>query len=347
MSKSQDRYFNQNELVARATSADLEPGFSTVLENNFVERPDEFSSIFYNEDSFRELQSFQESLGAPALSNFFKVTMDLASSPPDATRQFPGDEVSGQEGSKLAGNLDQWLTSAGVLGPNDPKLRYEMLCNTAMLPGTSMSVSEEIGSRQGIKERFAVQREYTDISLGFYVSSDYKILKLFQEWMNYMNPLYVGQKGVPIPTAFPGGYPSNDESYAYHRFRYPDQYKKNLSVTKFERNLGTGGKKGGRYNISGVGRQGEEYKPDAMTYVFVNAFPISIEDIPLNYQAGQVLDCQVQFTYDRYYIVNSVGTAGKAPNPTGGELTQSNSRQPDMKSGKSRRGRFLQKLNSM
>ena len=265
MSKSQDRYFNQNELVARTTSADLES-----------------DSSFYNEDSFRELQSFQESLGAPALSNFFKVTMDLASSPPDATRQFPGDEVSGQEGSKLAGNLDQWLTSAGVLGPNDPKLRYEMLCNTAMLPGTSMSVSEEIGSRQGIKERFAVQREYTDISLGFYVSSDYKILKLFQEWMNYMNPLYVGQKGVPIPTAFPGGYPSNDESYAYHRFRYPDQYKKNLSVTKFERNLGTGGKKGGRYNISGVGRQGEEYKPDAMTYVFVNAFPISIEDIPLN-----------------------------------------------------------------
>tara|TARA_B100001250_G_scaffold405253_1_gene422465 strand:+ start:4206 stop:5240 length:1035 start_codon:yes stop_codon:yes gene_type:complete len=344
MSKSQNRYFNQNELVARTTSADMKSNSEQVLG---VSKSDQQTSLFYNQEALQEIQSFQESLGAPALSNFFKVTMDLASSPPDATRNFPGDEVSGQEGSKLAGNLDQWLTSAGVLGPNDPKLRYEMLCNTAMLPGTSMSVSEEIGSRQGIKERFAVQREYTDISLGFYVSSDYKILKLFQEWMNYMNPLYVGQQGVPIPTAFPGGYPSNDESYAYHRFRYPDQYKKNLSVTKFERNLGTGGSKGGRYNISGVGRQGEEYKPDAMTYVFVNAFPISIEDIPLNYQAGQVLDCQVQFTYDRYYIVNSVGTASKAPNPTGGELTQGNSRQPDMSSGKSSSGRFLQKLNAM
>jgi len=350
MAGHQSRYFKPSDLVARTTSSDLEPGFENILEDNFVDQPDKFVSLFYNKDSYRELQSFQEALGAPSLSNFFKLTMDIGAEPPEPIRQFPGDSSSGESLSssdRKAQGLNQWLTSAGVLGPNDSKQRYELLCNQAMLPGTSMNVSQEIGSRQGIVERFATQRQYTDISIGFYVSSDYKILRLFQEWMNFMNPLYVSQQGVTPPMAFPGGYPSNDEGYAYHRFRYPSQYKKNLAITKFEKNLGTGGDKGGRYNISAVGRKGESYTPDAITYVFVNAFPISIQDIPLNYQAGQILECQVEFTYDRYYIVNHIGDAAKPPNNQGGQITNGSDRQglPNMQGNKSS-GRFLQRLNA-
>lgn len=350
MAKAQSRYFNQSDLVARTTSSDLEPGFENILEDNFVEQPDKFVSLFYNKDSYREMQSFQEALGAPSLSNFFKVTMDIANEAPEAIRQFPGDSegLVIDSSEREAKGLNQWLTSAGVLGSKDPKIRYELLCNQAMLPGTSMAVSQEMGSRQGITERFATQRQYTDISIGFYVSSDYKVLRLFQEWMNFMNPLYVTQEGVTPPMAFPGGYPSNDEGYAYHRFRYPSEYKKNIAVTKFEKNLGTGGDKGGRYNISSVGREGESYKPDAITYVFVNAFPTSIQDIPLNYQAGQILECQVEFTYDRYYIVNHLGDASKPPNNQGGQLTQGSNRSglPNMQSGRSTSGRFLQRLNA-
>ena len=346
MAGQQSRYFKPSDLVARTTSSDLEPGYENILEDNSVNQADKFVSLFYNKDSYRELQSFQEALGAPSLSNFFKITMDIGSEPPEPIRQFPADSSAGQQitsDKRKAQGLNQWLTSAGVLGADDPKQRYELLCNQAMLPGTSMNVSQEIGSRQGITERFATQRQYTDISIGFYVSSDYKILRLFQEWMN---PLYVGQDGVRPDMASPGGYPSNDEAYAYHRFRYPSQYKKNLAVTKFEKNLGTG-VDGGRYNISSVGRSGESYTPDAITYVFVNAFPTSIQDIALNYQAGQNLECQVEFTYDRYYIVNHLGDAAKPPNNQGGQLTSGSDRQglSNMQGNKSK-GRFLQKLNA-
>ncbi len=345
MAKSQSRYFNKNDLVARTTSVDIKSNSEAILG---VPNSDKQISLFYNRDAFQEIQSFQEALGAPSLSNFFKVTLDISSDPPEAIRQFPGDSVGEviDSNERKANGLNQWLTSAGVLGPKDPKQRYELLCNQAMLPGTSMAVAQEVGSRQGITERFATQRQYTDISIGFYVSSDYKILRLFQEWMNFMNPLYVSQQGVTPPMAFPGGYPNNDESYAFHRFRYPSDYKKNIAVTKFEKNLGTGGAKGGRYNVSSVGREGQEYTPDAITYVFVNAFPTSIQDIPLNYQAGQILECQVEFTYDRYYIVNHLGDAAKPPLPTGGALTQPSNRDalPNMQSGKS--SSFLQRLNA-
>ena len=211
------------------------------------------------------------------------------------------------------------------------KERYELLANEAMLPGTSMSVAQEIGSRQGIRERFATQRSNTDISISFYLSNDYKILKLFQEWMNFMNPLYITQEGVRHTQGYPGGYPNHGESYAFHRQRHPHDYKRNIKITKFERDFkpekrddvitsidptfghevrsfGTRRQKGKSYYDMGPTKD-EEYRPNALTYNFVNAFPISIQDIPLNYQTGSLIQVVVDFSYDRYYIVNNQGVA--------------------------------------
>ena len=44
-----------------------------------------------------------------------------------------------------------------------------------------MQVVQEVGSRQGVRERFASQRQYTDISVSFYVTHDYTSLRFFQE----------------------------------------------------------------------------------------------------------------------------------------------------------------------
>ena len=342
MAQLQKKYFPKDQLVARATTSDLNSGYEAILDEG---DKDQFSSLLYNKDSFAELQSFQNALGAPALSNFFKVSMDLAPESTTPIRNFPGDSenvtITKPEEEVVANGLNQWLTSAGVLGPNDPKIRYELLANEAMLPGTSMSVAQEQGSRQGIRERFATQRQYTDIAISFYVSSDYKILRLFQEWINFMNPLYVTQQGIKPPHAFPGGYPNNDEGYAYHRFRYPTEYKKNISVTKFERNMGTGKDKGGRHNLSAIqSRRGVDYTPDAISYNFINCFPTSIQDIPLNYQAGQVLQCQVEFSYDRYYIVNSNGLPQKDTPTRGGEISSGSDQRgvPSTQSGLSPSG---------
>ena len=298
MASSRLNTLNHKKLVSRTTTADI--GYTSDTSQRHVHRGERGPlEAFAKDGAIAEMTSFQEALGAPALSNFFKVSMDLASEGAQPIRQFPGDS-GGLSSDTEARGLNQWLTSAGVLSGDD-KVRYELLANEAMLPGTQMSVAQEIGSRQGIKESFATQRNYTDISISFYVSSDYKILRLFQEWMNFMNPIYHSHDGVPYSQASPYGYPNNDDSFAYHRFRYPAEYKKNISITKFERDMGTGSKKGGRRNLG----DGQEYTPDAITYNFVNAFPTSIQDIPLNYQAGQVIQVTVEFTYDRYYIVNT------------------------------------------
>tara|TARA_Y200000002_G_scaffold183787_1_gene151720 strand:+ start:3682 stop:4662 length:981 start_codon:yes stop_codon:yes gene_type:complete len=292
-------------------------------------------SYFSNDKLVKDLDQFRFALGAPALSNFFKIELDFATIGAEPKDFFPVDLEAASAGvyeqEKNANDLSQWFTSCGLMDQGD-KERYELLANEAMLPGTSMSVAQEVGSRQGIRERFATQRQYTDISISFYLANDYKILKLFQEWMNFMNPLYITQEGIRHTQGYPGGYPNHGERYAFHRQRYPHDYKRNIKITKFERDFdpekknlgvdvqidptfghekrtfGTLREKGKSYHDIGP-NAGKEYKPDAITYNFVNAFPISIQDIPLNYSSASMIQVVVDFSYDRYYIVNNQGVA--------------------------------------
>ncbi len=315
-------------------------------------------SYFSNDKLVKNLDDFREAMGAPALSNFFKVEMDFAPSPGEPKDFFPVELNAASSGiyeqEKNANNLSQWFTTCGLLDARNSVERYNILANEAMLPGTSMSVAQEIGSRQGIRERFATQRSYTDISISFYLSNDYKVLRLFQEWMNFINPLYVTQEGIRHTQGYEGGYPNHGERYAFHRQRYPHEYKRNIQITKFERDFKQPVKeeitfaqtnipdvrnapgepasvsfrvaprfKGKTYKDIGPNFN-DEYKPNAISYNFVNAFPISIQDIPLNYQSGSIMQVTVDFCYDRYYIVNNKGKP--APDvPAKGKTTTVNS----------------------
>ena len=64
----------------------------------------------------------------------------------------------------------------------------------------------------------------------------------------------------------------------------------NLYITKFEKN----------YNSPQ--KLGEELVPTILTYQFINAFPISINSMPVSYEGSDVLKCTVSFTYSRYVI---------------------------------------------
>ena len=62
-----------------------------------------------------------------------------------------------------------------------------------------MQVVQEVGSRQGIRERFATQRQYTDISVSFYVTHDYTSLRLFPRVDKFYESTLIGQIGQPFP----------------------------------------------------------------------------------------------------------------------------------------------------
>ena len=266
-------------------------------------------------------EDFQTALGAPALSSFYIVNLDLAM----GTSNSDGAEES----------LENWLESCGVMNSASGIRRYSLLATEAILPGTAMSTLEEQGSRQGITERFATQRAYNDIAITYYIPSDYTSLRLFQEWINFMNPLYYkggvgGGDDVRLTSGYTSGYPNATDSNSFHRFRYPNEYKKSLTITKFERNVGqtrsalksfetTPEEERGKFgtfreNANDQHELNKKYglfDPEAISYKFINAFPTSIQDVALTYQNSTVLQVTVEFAYDRYAIVTNQGNIGE------------------------------------
>ena len=275
------------------------------------------------------LEDFQTSLGAPALSTFYKVTMDLG----------PGisNVVSGTVGGRDEASLEDYLASCGVLDNHNGIHRFELLANEAVLPGSTMSVVTETGSRQGITEKFASQRAYNDIAISYYIPADYSSLRLFQEWINFINPLYFSAgdgEEAPAVRGAPGGYPDAVDKYGFHRFRYPNEYKKTMSITKFERNVGS----------STSELTGNMFAPNALSYKFINIFPTAIQDVALTYQNSTVLQITVEFAYDRYVMISNYTKSGyelttlpttsgqnKILNKMDKEVTEGNSGQTEVK----------------
>jgi len=144
----------------------------------------------------------------------------------------------------------------------------ELLCHETSLPGTTFATHEVTNDYHGVSERMAYRRQFdSTIDMTFYVDKEYKIIEFFDGWMDYISG--VGRTGTK-------------EQYknqaATYRMSYPKYYKTNISVTKFEKDL----------------------RDKAMTYTFVGAFPISINNIPLSYNTSDITRFSVSFSYIRY-----------------------------------------------
>ena len=53
-----------------------------------------------------------------------------------------------------------------------------LLCSDAVLPGSALASFDTRGDFQGVVERFAHTRNFTQIQLEFYVDNEYKSMKL-------------------------------------------------------------------------------------------------------------------------------------------------------------------------
>ena len=167
----------------------------------------------------------------------------------------------------------------GVDGEN-----IELLCNSCSLPGTSLSTHEVVGDYQGVRERMAYRRQYDDtIDFTFYVDHDYKVVNLFEGWMNYI----AGQGS--------GQYLSNIDARkrdANYRFNYPVKYKTNMYILKFEKDVSSS---------SSIFFDDDTYQ---LTYTLVNAFPLNIVSTPVSYESSQVLKYTVSMAFMRYTVDN-------------------------------------------
>ena len=194
--------------------------------------------------------------------------------------------------------LMDWLRNSNVITGNQTKnYVYDFYCAEAVIPGISFDVTEEMGSRQGTIERFPTRRLFPEFTMTFYVDNEYNLIRLFEEWMNYINPLYAGT-GILPPSPKGQGDGAGKEKTDFFRFRYPDEYKRIISITKFERNFDTKDPKKIKF-------------PPHLTYRMIEAFPTNITAMPLTYEGSQIVKTTVTFQYTRYVMEKNYGTLEK------------------------------------
>jgi len=144
----------------------------------------------------------------------------------------------------------------------------DLLCSDTTLPGSSLATHDITSDFMGVTEKMAYRRIYDDvIDMTFYVDKDYKVIDFFDGWINFITGM--GQ------TAPYSSYNSKETGY---RMSYPNTYKTDIFVTKFEKNIAD----------------------NALFYRFIDAFPISMNAIPVRYDESEILKATVSFSYVRY-----------------------------------------------
>jgi len=175
----------------------------------------------------------------------------------------------GKQSIWLRGNRPGLKRTQGL----DFTKKMALLCTQAEIPGTKFSETTTIGHHQGIQESFPNLRNFPPLNLTFYCDADHVILEVLESWMTYINPVFTGLRN----------------SNAYTRFNYPETYKETIHISKFERDT---------FTSRAVNRT---YRSNITSYEFVNVWPSDLTSMRVAYGDSNVLRCNVQFAYDRFF----------------------------------------------
>ena len=147
-----------------------------------------------------------------------------------------------------------------------------LLCCEAALPGSSLTTHEVNNDYHGVTEKMAYRRMYDEaIGLTFYVDRNYKVVELIETWMDYITGM--------------GDKDQYKKGYVGYRMAYPQSYKNNIYLTKFERDQ--------------FSRESKLIRT-SLDYTFVQAFRIALTAMPVSYEGSDALKCSASFNFIRY-----------------------------------------------
>ena len=147
-----------------------------------------------------------------------------------------------------------------------------LLCSAASIPGSALATSDIFGNFTGVQEKFAHTRVFSEMSLEFYVDKDYKMIKFFEHWMDYISSGSEKRRITSFSKASPG---------YFYRMRYPK------------------GNSGYKCDKTKIVKFNVDYKKE-IEYTFVGMFPINLASTPVQYGNSDVLNVNCTFNYERY-----------------------------------------------
>ena len=166
-----------------------------------------------------------------------------------------------------------------------------LLCDEAQLPNVSTATGATNGRYLGGGAvNYAHTRVYSDFSLGWMCDADMTPLKFLTTWNDYIfgeKPVELGNTKFEL-TKLKEKAVKPDRARSI-RVKYPDDYMADILITKTE--------------ISPNAANGRQ----PVAYYIEQAYPYSIDAIPLSYGASQITKVTASFYYARHrtYFVDT------------------------------------------
>ena len=148
------------------------------------------------------------------------------------------------------------------------------MCDEAQLPNVNSATGTQNGVLTGIGSvDYPHTRIFTEVQLSFMLDANLSLLKFFNNWYSriFIDP--IKNPGEKLS-------PSNRAT----RLSYRSGYATTMRITKTEPGP----------------EDGAQRKP--ITYVLENAWPYSIDAVPLQFGASQITRLTVNFKYERHQI---------------------------------------------
>tara|TARA_B100000427_G_scaffold63931_1_gene50593 strand:+ start:3857 stop:4627 length:771 start_codon:yes stop_codon:yes gene_type:complete len=218
--------------------------------------------------------------GGMAMSNGYAIKFDF-----------------GPKQSELKSHIDGILPNADI---------YEGFCDEASLPPSQAATGQTTGKYLGEGQvSYPHTKMYTDFQLGWMCDANMEPYKFLQAWWSYIFS-EVDANGIGYDT---GGYFPSRKGLNYEaamgvnakvrnrttRMRFPEAYHATIRVGKVEK-----GPTGDTSRIS-------------MVHVLQDAYPYSVETVPLSFGGSTLVKATGNFYYSKHYVLfndNSTPTLG-------------------------------------
>jgi len=228
-----------------------------------------------------------EKKGGMAMSNGFAVQFDM--------------------GTKLK----KYIESGGV----SPDL-YQGFCDEAQLPPSQAATGQLQGRLLGEGSiSYAHTKLYTDVQLGWMCDANMEPFKFVNAWWQYIFAEFepgkdetIDKDGKYEPFVRENGFSSmmqvdGKSKNRTTRLRYPDDYTATIRIIKVERGMSSSTER------------------VAAVHVLHDAYPYTVESIPLSFGASQITKATATFHYTKHHVVyNDISNwnwfSGSKPSPS-------------------------------
>ena len=227
--------------------------------------------------------------------------------------------INFEDCKQLKGFINQhgfYDQNGGAQSLFNPGTYLALFCSEAVLPGSELQAAQVSGLRQGITQKYASFRRFPDIILTYYLQTDYYTNDVFNAWMEFISPTRIqdGTFGTDVDRR------KNTEN-AYRRMKYPKEYKCNMEITAFDKDITS------EFSKMNKTSSFNAQIPSSMTYHIINAFPTNIVAAPLAYGRAELIKTTITFTYEQFFTSR---TSRKGSQLEESDASGENIRNPDL-----------------